>query len=110
MKCGICIISPSIRQFELKLLSTYWNPDVPIYPYGYGMSEHHHIAMPLKPNAYDLIPLPRSVFYEFIEMEDDDDEDNDDDKNPPESFELHELERNNKNSCFYWNTFLLSRG
>ena len=111
LKCGICIISPSIRQFELKLLSTYWNPDIPIYPYAYGMSEHHHIAIPLKPNAYDLIPQPRSVFYEFIEVDDDDDDDdNDDDKNPPKSLELHELERKNKTCDFYLSTFLFFRG
>jgi len=92
LKCGICIISPSIRQYETKLLSTYWNPDVPIYPYVYGMSEHHRIAIPLKPNTYELIPQPRSVFYEFIEVEDDDDEDN----KTTESLELHQIERNEK--------------
>ncbi|CAF1257254.1 unnamed protein product [Rotaria sordida] len=94
LKCGICIISPSIRQFELKLLSTYWSPVVPIFPYVYGMSEHHRIAVPLKSNSYDLIPLPRSVYYEFIEMKDDYDDydDDDDDNQSPESFELHQLE------------------
>ncbi|CAF3579490.1 unnamed protein product [Adineta steineri] len=91
LKCGICIISPSIRQFESKLLSTYWDPKVPIYPYVYGMSEHHRIAVPLKPNAYDLIPQPRSVFYEFIEVEDDDEKDEDDEQTL-ESFELHQVE------------------
>ncbi|CAF4667089.1 unnamed protein product [Rotaria sp. Silwood1] len=94
LKCGICIISQSIRQFELKLLSTYWNPDIPIFPYVYGMSEHHRIAIPLKQNSYDLIPLPRSVYYEFIELkDDDDDDDDDDDKQPSESFELHQVEK-----------------
>ncbi|CAF4335857.1 unnamed protein product, partial [Rotaria sp. Silwood2] len=88
LKCGVCIISPSIRQFELKLLSTYWNPDIPIFPYVYGMSEHHRISVPLKPNSYNLIPLPRSVYYEFIALTDDDDE-----NQPSESFELHQLEQ-----------------
>ena len=96
LKFGMCIISPSIRQFELKLLSTYWNPAVPIYPYVYGMSEHHRIAIPLKSNAYDLIPQPRAVFYEFIEVEDDDDDDDDDDhqqeKPRPEAVELDQIE------------------
>jgi hypothetical protein len=89
LKCGIFIISPSNRQFELKLLSTYWNPEIPIYPYVYGMSEHHRIAVPLKPNAYDLIPLPRSIFYEFIEVENDDENDN---HQPPEALELHQIQ------------------
>lgn len=95
LKCGICIISPSIRQFELKLLSTYWNPDVPIYPYVYGMSEHHRIAIPLKSNAYDLIPQPRAMFYEFIEVEGDDDDD-DNEKLRPEAVELDQIEGESK--------------
>lgn len=57
------------------------------------MSEHHRIAIPLKCNAYDLIPQPRSIFYEFIEVvDDDDDEDEDEKKQPPPSFELHQVE------------------
>lgn len=93
LKCGICIISSTIRQYELKLLSTYWNPSVPIFPYVYGMSEHHRIAVPLKPNTYDVIPLPRSVYYEFLEVEDDDDDDKDEIKDEqPKSYELHELQ------------------
>ncbi|CAF4680049.1 unnamed protein product, partial [Rotaria sp. Silwood2] len=50
------------------------------------------IAVLLKPNSYDLISLPRSVYYEFIELKDDDDVDDD---KPLESFELHQLERKN---------------
>jgi len=72
------------------------------------MSEHHRIAIPLKPNAYDLIPQPRSVYYEFIEVQDDDDDDddNDDDENPPKSVELHELERKRKESSSNYIWFL----
>ncbi|CAF1488043.1 unnamed protein product, partial [Didymodactylos carnosus] len=93
LKCAICIISHTVKQFELKLLSTYWNPQTPIYPYAYGMSEHHHLAIPLNTNSYQLVPLPRSVYYEFIEAKDDDEEDDDDD-HQPESFELDQIEGN----------------
>lgn len=96
LKCGICIISHTIKQFESKFLCTYWDPSVPIYPYVYGMSEHHRIAVPLTANGYQVIPLPRSVYYEFIEVENDDeskddDGDDDDDQSPP-ALELHQLE------------------
>jgi len=64
------------------------------------MSEHHRIAVPLKPNTYELIPQPRSVFYEFIEVEDDDDDENDDNQ-PSESLELHQIERKEKNFFFF---------
>lgn len=59
------------------------------------MSEHHRIAIPLKSNAYELIPQPHSVFYEFIEVEDDDD-----DNETAKSFELHEIEGKKKEIFF----------
>ncbi|CAF1317947.1 unnamed protein product [Rotaria sordida] len=93
LKCGICVLSENLKQFELKFLSTYWDPVVPIFPFAYGMSEHYHIAVPLTTNSYQFIPLPRSVYYEFIEVEnDDDDDDDDDDDQSPESLELDQID------------------
>ncbi|CAF1186033.1 unnamed protein product [Rotaria sordida] len=91
LKCGICILSQNLKQFELKFLSTYWDPVVPIFPFAYGMSEHYRIAVPLTTNSYQLIPLPRSVYYEFIEVENDDRDDDDDDQSP-ESLELGQID------------------
>lgn len=94
LKCGITIISQTIKQFEMKFRSTYWDPTIPIFPYVYGMSEHHRIAVPRTSDSYQLIPIPRSVYYEFIEVENDDDDDDDEDESnePPEALELHQLE------------------
>ncbi|CAF1200271.1 unnamed protein product [Rotaria sordida] len=95
LKCGICILSQNLKQFELKFLSTYWDPIVPIFPFVYGMSEHYHIAVPLTTNSYQFIPLARSVYYEFIEVKNDDrhdDDDDDDDDQSPESLELDQID------------------
>ncbi|CAF4190174.1 unnamed protein product [Rotaria sordida] len=89
LKCGICVLSENLKQFELKFLSTYWDPVVPIFPFAYGMSEHYHIAVPLTTNSYQFIPLPRSAYYEFIEVENDDD---DDDDQSSESLELDQID------------------
>ncbi|CAF0933612.1 unnamed protein product, partial [Didymodactylos carnosus] len=85
LKCAVCIISSTLKSFESKLHSTYWNPQTPIFPYVYGMSEQHRIAVPRKVNSYELVPLPQSVYYEFIE----EDEWN---KENPNSLELHQVE------------------
>ncbi|CAF1437363.1 unnamed protein product, partial [Rotaria sordida] len=45
----------------------------------------------LTTNSYQLIPLPRSVYYELIEVENDDRDDDDDDQSPG-SLELGKIE------------------
>ncbi|MCR5042278.1 MAG: GH3 auxin-responsive promoter family protein [Clostridia bacterium] len=46
--------------------------DIPIHSIGYGASEGY-IAMPVEMNASDAVILPKSQFYEFLELDREDD-------------------------------------
>lgn len=104
LKCAVCVIGYSFRQFEMKFRATYWDPTIPIFPFAYGMSEHHRIAIPRTTDAYQFMPIPRSVYYEFIEVKDDDDNENDNesDQPPPPSLELGQLESTGSCSSPLW--------